>query len=151
MSDRRCEPGLHKIPKTCHGSAQASQHLRKNVSRTSETLSQVQLERDASSDVLQKPSYPRLVQRAGVCHVSPPPLRGMFANFLILRIVCQLCQRIAKYAISVDNLNQKHIKRGCVCQFLGPHNAGKHTFLGVFKTKKTSVLVCPNLSGQLLS
>ena len=54
----------------------------------------------------------------------------MFANFSALRHVCQLRQQMAKYAISIDNLYQKYITRGYVCQFGGPHNVGKHTFWG---------------------
>ena len=38
-------------------------------------------------------------------NTSPPPLGGgMFVNFFILNHVCQLCQRMAKYAIPIGNL-----------------------------------------------
>ena len=36
----------------------------------------------------------------------------MFANLFALRNVCQPCQRMAEYAISINNLNQKYIKKG---------------------------------------
>ena len=51
----------------------------------------------------------------------------MFANFCVLNHVCHVCQRLAKYAISDDNLDQKYMTRGYVCQFGGPDNFGKHT------------------------
>ena len=39
---------------------------------------------------------------------------------------------MAKYATSINNLYQKYTKRGFVGQFWGPHNVGKHTFLGKY-------------------
>ena len=87
--------------------------------------------------------------------ISPPRLGGgMFVNFLVLNHVCQLCQGMAKYAISFDNLYQKYITRGYVCEFWGPRKVDKHTFLenlffNIFFC--TSVLASPDLSGQLLS
>ena len=61
--------------------------------------------------------------------LSPPTAGGgMFDTFFVLNDVCQLCQRMAKYAISIDNLHQNKITRGYVCQFGGPHNVGKHNF-----------------------
>ena len=64
-------------------------------------------------------------------HIYKPPTAGggMFVNFLVLNHVCQLCQGMAKYAISFDNLYQKYITRGYVCEFWGPHKVDKHTFL----------------------
>ena len=46
--------------------------------------------------------------------------------------VCQLCQRMAKYVIFIDNLYQTCTTRGYVCQFWGPHHVSKHTFSGKF-------------------
>ena len=53
----------------------------------------------------------------------------MFVNLFVLNQVCQLCQRMAKYTISIDNLYLKYITRGYVCEFWGPHKVVKHTFL----------------------
>ena len=62
---------------------------------------------------------------------SPPRLGGgMFVNFSVLNNVCQFCQRIAKYALSIDNLYQKYTTRGYACEILGPHKVDKQTFLG---------------------
>ena len=59
---------------------------------------------------------------------GPPDLRGgMFANFGPGRDVCQ---QMAKYAISANSLYQESKKGVYVCQLLGPHNVGKHIFLG---------------------
>ena len=44
---------------------------------------------------------------------------GMFVNFLVLNNVCQLCQGIAKYAISFDHLDQKYTTRGVFASFGG--------------------------------
>ena len=41
-----------------------------------------------------------------------------------------VCQQMAKYVISINNLDRKYIKSGYNCQFLGPHNVGKLTFSG---------------------
>ena len=79
---------------------------------------------------------------------------GMFANFFVSDNVCQLCQRIAKYAISIDNFYQKHIKME-VCLPVW----GGHTMLANIPFKEhiclsllyTSVLASPNLSGHLLA
>ena len=67
-------------------------------------------------------------------YIRPPPTAGggMFANCSALRHVCQLCQRMAKYALPIDKLYQNYITRGYVCKFGGPHNVGKHTFLVFF-------------------
>ena len=56
----------------------------------------------------------------------------MFANFSELRSICELCQRMATYTVSVDILYRFYTKRGNACQFRGPHNVGKQTFLGKY-------------------
>ena len=65
--------------------------------------------------------------------LAPHGWGGMLVNCSVLNHVCQLCQGMVKYAISIDNLNQNYITRGYVCEFLGPHTIDKHTFL---ETKK---------------
>ena len=59
----------------------------------------------------------------------------MFINFFVLNHVCKLCQRMAKYNVSIDNLCQKYITRAYACEFGGPHKVVKHTF-----SKKKSTL-----------
>jgi hypothetical protein len=80
---------------------------------------------------------------------------GMFVNFSVLNHVCQLCQRIAKYAIPIDKLYQKYITRGYVSEIWGPYKVDKHTFLEKHLFDPlffcTSVLASPDLSGQLVS
>ena len=73
----------------------------------------------------------------------------MFVNFFALKYVCQLCQRIAKFTISIDNLSQKVHNKGVCLRDFGTTQSGQ-TYL--FRKKKinvffrTSVLVSPNLS-----
>ena len=58
------------------------------------------------SDFNSKRNYPQ----------PPRFVTGMFANCFALNHVCQLCQRMAKYVISIDRLYQKYITRGYICQ-----------------------------------
>ena len=75
-------------------------------------------------------TVPRFSSRGQTDCVSPPRLGGgMFVNFSVWNNVCQLCQGTAKYAMTIDILYQKHITRGDVCEFWGPHQVDKHTFL----------------------
>ena len=50
---------------------------------------------------------------------APNGWGGMFANFSVLNHVCQLCQRLARCAISIDNLYQKYTTKGVCLQVLG--------------------------------
>ena len=60
---------------------------------------------------------------------QPPQIWvGYVCQFFAIEIFCQSCQRMAKYAIFINKFDQKYITKGSVCQFWGPHNAGKHTF-----------------------
>ena len=43
----------------------------------------------------------------------------MFVNFSVLNHVFQLCQRMAKYALSIEKLYQKYITRGMFASFWG--------------------------------
>ena len=55
--------------------------------------------------------------------------RGTFANF---GPGGDVCQQMAKCAVSINSLYETYKKRGCVCQFYGPHHVGKRTLLGTY-------------------
>ena len=62
--------------------------------------------------------------------ISPrPDLRGVLLQTLGLG---DICQQIAKYAIAINNLYQKHIYKSEGLPVLGPHNVGKRTFFGTY-------------------
>ena len=80
-------------------------------------------------------------------NISPPRLGDTFVNFSVSNHVCQVCQRMPKYAFSIDNLYRKYITRGMFASWQA-YLFRKILFFTFFDT---SVLASPDLSGQLLS
>ena len=62
-------------------------------------------------------------------HGKPPQILGGGVRLPTLGLVGEVCQQIVKYAIPINHLYPKCVKKDYVCQFLGPHNTGKPTFL----------------------